>query len=307
MTGRIIDIAGEPRSLRLQRGFMTVSDAEAELGRIDLDGVLALIISSKGATLTTALICECADRQIPVIMCNRYYQPESIALPVNPHFDQNRRHELQFQTKRGQKNRIWQKIIRLKITLQADVLATLSATGTQRLRRLASEVRAGDPENLEAQAAQIYWPCLFGKAFRRGNEADPVNGMLNYGYAVLRGAMLKAVLATGLHPSCGVHHVNRNNPYCLVDDLLEPYRPLVDQLVLRLNEKGRTEVTTETKRSLSALVTADVTHTGQMSPLFQDMAQFARSVWDIFDGKKVKLKSARLLSELELEGMANLC
>ena len=131
--------------------------------------------------------------------------------------------------------------------------------------------------------------------------------MLNYGYAVLRGAMLKAVLATGLQPSCGVHHVNRNNPYCLVDDLLEPYRPLVDQLVLRLKERDKTEISPVTKRSLSALVTADVVHTGQMSPLFQDMAQFARSVWDVIDGKKAVLTTAGLLSDIEVEGMANLC
>jgi len=307
MTAQIVDIAGEPRSLRLHRGFMVVAEQKRELGRLDLDGVLVLIVSSKGATLTTALLCECASRHIPVILCNRTYQVESIALPVNSHFDQNRRHEVQFHAKKGLKNRLWQQIVRAKISIQAQLLEQLNATGTRRLKRLASEVRAGDTENLEAQAARIYWPCLFGTAFRRGDEADPLNGILNYGYAVMRGAMLKAVLATGLHPSCGVHHTNRHNPYCLVDDLLEPYRPVVDQIVLRLKQNDVTEVTPETKRILSSLVTADVVHAGQMSPLFQDMGRFARSVWDCFDGRKEKLGTSGLLSRLELEGMVGHC
>lgn len=309
MAGRIIDIAGEPRSLSLYRGFLIVKESEnrRELGRIDLDGVLTLLISSKGATITTSLIAECADRLIPIIFCNRYYQATSITQPVNPHFDQNRRHEIQFSSKKGLKNKIWQRIIKAKIKAQADFLMRLEATATQRLHRLMNEVKAGDSGNCEAQAAQIYWPCVFGSSFRRGNSNDPVNAMLNYGYAVIRGAMLKAVLSTGLHTSCGVHHSNRNNPYCLVDDLMEPYRPLTDQLVRRLFEKGHKEVTVDVKKSLASIVTADVHNAGQLSPMFQDMVEVSRSIWRCFETEQVNLSFSSLLSELEVEGMASLC
>lgn len=307
MTGRIIDISGEPRSLSLFRGFIMIHERECELGRIDLDGVLTLLISSKGANITSALISECAERLIPIIICNQRYQPVSIAQPVNPHFDQNRRHEVQFGVKKGVKNKMWQRLIKAKINTQADLLSLLAASGTERLKRLAGDVKAGDPNNLEAQAAQIYWPCVFGSSFRRGNDNDPINGMLNYGYAVIRGAMLKAVLSTGLHPSCGIHHRNRNNPYCLVDDLMEPYRPLVDQIVHRLYEKGCDKVTPKSKSALAALVIADVAAAGQLSPLFQDMNRIAWAVWECFDGGGLSFSTAGLMSELELEGMISLC
>ena len=144
MAGTIIDIAGAPRHLRLSRGSISISDDSAEIGRIDLDGVTGLLISSLGATITTGVFSACADRHIPVILCNQRYQPQSVALPIASHSDQNRRQHVQAQTKIGLKNQIWKQIVKSKITNQLQLLQTVNSNHAERVRKLAHQVTAGD-------------------------------------------------------------------------------------------------------------------------------------------------------------------
>lgn len=307
MRGRIIEIAGEPRHLSLHRGFVCIYEEKQELGRVDFDSVLSLMITSRGATLTSSLLAECADRNIPVLTCDSRYQPAAITLPVQHHSDQHRRHLAQAKAKKGQQNQLWKDLVIGKIRNQAAVLDFYEAPEAARLKRLAGEVRAGDPDNREALAAQTYWPALMGRQFRRGDADNPVNGLLNYGYAVLRSAMVRAVLLAGLHPGFGLHHANKNNPFCLVDDLMEPYRPLADQLVRRMLDRDLKEVTPQTKPVLAGLAAADLAANNMTSPLFQDMHRLAYSLWEILDGQKGRLAMPQILCALELEALFSPC
>lgn len=174
MRSQILEISGQSRRLALRRGAIIVSDDSTELGQIDLDGVLSIIITSHGASLSTPLIAEIASRNIPLIICNSHFQPISISLPITEHSDQTRRYEAQALAKTGVKNRIWQKIVKAKIKNQYELLRSYQLPGAERLNRLRGLVKSGDPQNVEAQSTQVYWPSLFGKTFRRDrHKGDP--------------------------------------------------------------------------------------------------------------------------------------
>jgi CRISPR-associated protein Cas1 len=159
-------------------------------------------------------------------------------LPLDAHHVLTERHRAQVEASEPVKKRAWQALVRAKIAQQGAVLAHFTGDHGG-LEPMARRVRSGDPDNLEAQAAQRYWPRLFGADFRRDRAADGINALLNYGYAVVRAATARAVVATGLIPSLGVYHRNRGNPFCLADDLFEPYRPYVDWRVrLMINDSG---------------------------------------------------------------------
>jgi CRISPR-associated protein Cas1 len=156
--------------------------------------------------------------------------------------------------------------VRAKIENQGAALAALGRPSGG-FRLLGRQVASGDPENLEGQAARRYWPLMFGPDFRRDRDRPGVNGLLNYGYTVLRAATARAVVAAGLHPSLGIHHRNRTDDMCLVDDLMEPFRPLVDVEVVRLVSNGIEEVTGEAKRVLARLTLADMRTAKGVTPL----------------------------------------
>ena len=287
--------------------MLTVSDNSSELGTVDLDGVVAILITSRGATLTTPLISEVSLRNIPIITCNDRFQPVSVSLPLIQHSDQTRRYEAQAAARKGLKNNLWKRIVASKVRNQSALLRLLKASGAERLKRLAANVRPGDPENIEAHAAQVYWKELFGKSFRRDRHQAGINSFLNYGYAVLRSSMTSAVLASGLHPTFGLFHKNKNNPLCLVDDLMEPYRPLVDQVVFRIQEKGLSDLTPEAKRALAAVLIADQSRVGSTSPLFKHMHNLSLAMSELFVGREASLHFPTLMSELEVEALVREC
>ena len=150
------------------------------------------------------------------------------------------------------KKRLWKQLIQAKISGQAAVLAHVGESG-KAVARYVGKVRVGDPSNVEGQAARAYWLLLFGKAFRRDRSADGINALLNYGYTVLRALVARHVMAAGLHPGIPLHHANAGNPMRLVDDLMEPFRPLVDVWVWRLHTDGCEQVDTHAKRELALL------------------------------------------------------
>lgn len=301
MSGRIIDIAGQPRHLSLHRGFLVIRDNQSELGRVDLDSIFSVIVSSLGATFSSALLCRCAELHIPVIICNRAYQPQSIAISIHAHSDQARRYQLQGQMKTGLKNQLWKQIVTVKIRMQACLLDLKGASGGARLRRLAQGVKAGDSENVEAQAAQTYWKAIFGGDFRRGQMEMPPNALLNYGYAILRSSMIKALLSSGLCPTFGIHHRNLKNPFCLADDLMEPYRPLVDQMVSRLSDKGESQLTAPVKASLASLTAYDLVLFAPSSNLLQHMSGLSWYILQRLEGQKADMPLFSLPTTLEME------
>jgi len=254
---RIVDIATDGRHLSAHRGFLIVAADGEEEGRIALDDIVAVIVHAHGITWSTNLLLALAERGATVLLCGTNHIPAAVCLPVDGHHAQNLRMRAQWEAKRPLAKQLWRHIIMAKIRWQGAVLdANGGPAGAFDL--LARSVGSGDPDNVEAQAARRYWPLLMGADFRRDRDAAGANAMLNYGYAVMRALCARAVMAAGLHPSIGVHHANRGNAFALADDLIEPFRPLVDALTVRLRAAGIDAVTPDAKRSYARLIAHDL-------------------------------------------------
>jgi CRISPR-associated protein Cas1 len=213
------------------------------------------------------------------MVTGRNHLPAGMMLPIDAHHIQTQRHRAQVETSEPVKKRLWQSLVAGKIALQGEVL-THFAGNDGGLGPMSKRVRSGDPENLEAQAAQRYWPRLFGGDFRRDREAEDANALLNYGYAVVRAAAARAVVASGLIPSLGVFHKNRSNPFCLADDLFEPYRPYVDWRVKNLSvETGAVSLDDRpTRAALLSLFNETILVGGRRMPLLIGVQTSAASL-----------------------------
>ena len=285
MVGRVIEVASEGCYLSRYRGFMTVSKQGVEQGRVALDDIGVLLCNAHGLTYSNNLLTELARRGVGVVLCGPNHSPVSWLWPLEGHHVQALRMRRQLEASRPLGKRLWQAIVRAKIAQQQNVLDLLQAP-SEDFRELARRVRSGDPDNLEAQAARRYWPRLFGPDFRRERLGASPNPFLNYGYTVLRSAVARAVVAAGLHPTLGIHHRNRTNPMCLVDDLMEPFRPLVDYTVVQLVIAGYAEVTPQTKRQLAGVLTIDLETERGTTPLATCVERAAQSLAQSFqDGK----------------------
>jgi len=279
--GRVVEIAEDGRHLAKLRGFLLVSSGSTELGRVPLDDLTAVIATSPATTASCALLADLADRGIPFVLCGRNYAPVGLLWPTAGHHAQQRRMEAQLERGRAMAKRLWAEIVRAKVRHQGWALQQVGQPAGA-FNRLAREVRAGDPENIEAQAARRYWPLLMGGGFHRDMEGTGVNSLLNYGYAVLRGATARAIVAAGLHPGLGIFHRHPQNAMPLADDLMEPFRPFVDLQVRNLMDGGVPEVTASAKRSLAAVLVHEARTAASKTPLSTCMIRLAASLAESF-------------------------
>jgi CRISPR-associated protein Cas1 len=288
MVGRVVEIANDGRHLAVDRGFMTVAEKGSELGRVPLDDIAAVVANAHGLTYSNNLMVTLAMRGVPVVLCSANHRPAAVVWPVDGHHAQAGRMSDQARASAALKKRLWQQIVQAKILAQA---ATLTAVGAEAggFRLLARKVRSGDPDNVEDEAARRYWTLLFGAGFRRDQDGDGINGLLNYGYAILRAATARAVMAAGLHPSLGLMHSNRGNAMVLVDDLMEPFRPTVDREVHRLRGEGLLTVTSETKAALARVMVIDLPTDEGISPLMTCLERLASSLAKTFAGEAERL------------------
>jgi CRISPR-associated protein Cas1 len=286
--GRVVEVAEDGRHLAKDRGFLTVAERGTEISRVALDDITAVVATSPATTVSCALLADLATRGIPFVLCGRNYAPAGMLWPVAGHHAQQRRIELQAEAGKPLKKRLWALVVAAKIRAQGAALqmAGLEAPGFVFLAR---QVKSGDPDNLEAQAARRYWPLLMGPEFRRDTEADGANALLNYGYAVLRGSTARAIVAAGLHPGLGIFHRHPYNAMPLADDLMEPFRPLVDRVVLGLVREGQTVVSPEVKRQLAGVLHADQQTPAGSSPLESCIYRLAASLADSFVSGKAHL------------------
>jgi CRISP-associated protein Cas1 len=222
------------------------------------------------------------------VLCGPNHRPAALVWPVDGHHAQAGRMSDQAKATAPLKKRLWQQIVQAKILAQG---ATLSAVGAEAggFRLLARKVRPGDPDNVEAEAARRYWPLLLGRDFRRDTDGDGLNGLLNYGYAILRAATARAVMAAGLHPSLGLMHANRGNAMVLIDDLMEPFRPIVDREVHRLKSEGIVEVSTEAKTALARVMVVDLPAEEGLSPVMTCLDRLAGSLAKAYAGEADRL------------------
>ncbi len=255
---------------------------------LPIEDLGVVIVDDVRATYTQAVFIELLAAGATVIVTGRDHLPAGMMLPLDAHHVQTERHRAQVEASEPVKKRAWQALVRAKISQQGAVLVHFTGNHCG-LVPMSRRVRSGDPDNLEAQAAQRYWPRLFGKDFRRDRDADGVNALLNYGYAVVRAAAARAVVASGLIPSLGVFHRNRGNPFCLADDLLEPYRPYVDwraKLLVDEHEGTAPSLGDQTTRAaLLSLFNEVVLVGGRRTPLLLALNASAASLCRVLTGE----------------------
>lgn len=236
MGDRIIEISGAAARLSLRRRQLVVARAAGE-STVPVEDLAMLILDRPDVSLTQPVLTALAAAGAALAVCGPDHHPMAVSLPAAGHWEGTAVALAQTDAPKPLVKRLWQEIVRAKIRQQAAVLAE-RGHAQEGLPALAQRVRSGDPDNVEAQAAQRYWPVLMGRSFRRRRDGDPPNGLLNYGYAVLRAAIARAVVGAGLLPVLGLHHRGRGNPFCLADDLMEPFRPFVDLRVAQMIGNG---------------------------------------------------------------------
>ena len=217
-----------PAQLSVRRGQLVIRQEEER--SVPMEDLSALLLESRAVSITTAALQELTDHGVTVYLCDETHLPAALVLPMNRHSRQLKLLKGQIAMRRPTQKRVWQGVVMSKISNQARCLSLLGKDEAEELRELADQVRSGDPDNWEAVAAARYFPALFGAGFTRGEECR-VNAALNYGYAILRGAVARHLVIRGLEPCLGIFHHSELNRFNLADDLMEPYRPLVDLYV----------------------------------------------------------------------------
>lgn len=291
MIGRIVEVADDRRHLFMHRGFMVVQDTEGErkeLGQVPLDDIAAVIANAHGLSYTNNLLVALAERGAPFVLCASNHNAVGMLLPIEGNFEQAKRIEAQIGASLPTHKRLWATVVRSKLEQQAAALEAAGAPSIP-LSALVAKVKSGDPENLEAQGARRYWGLLFGDKFRRDQDAGGLNGMLNYGYTVLRATTARAIVAAGLHPSIGLHHSHDNNAMRLVDDIMEPFRPVIDLKVWQLHRNHEEQVTPDTKRALVRTLYDDMQTDAGATPVMVCVQKLATSLAQVYLGERDKL------------------
>lgn len=284
-------------SLKLQQMVITSPSKEVEAGKgevrtIPVEDIGIVILDHKQITITQGLMELLIDNNCAIITCGSNHLPVGLMLPLYGNTVQNERFRNQIDASLPLKKQLWQQTIQYKIANQAAVLKFVTGEVHKNMSAWADCVRSGDVENMEARAAAYYWKNIFPDRpdFTRGREEAEPNNLLNYGYAILRAIVARALVASGLLPTLGIHHHNRYNAYCLADDIMEPYRPYVDKIVYDIVSEGGTfELTKEIKVKLLSIPTTEVLINGKRSPLMVAVSQTTASLAKCFNGESRKL------------------
>ena len=262
--------------------------AQAEVTK-PIEDLGVVVLDNKQVTITSGLLDALLENNCAVITCDSKSMPIGLMLPLYGNTTQNERFRHQLDASLPLKKQLWQQTIQMKINNQASVLKDCVDEEVRCMRVWASDVRSGDPDNLEARAAAYYWKSLFAdiEGFTREREGIYPNNLLNYGYAILRAVVARGLVTSGLLPTLGIHHHNRYNAYCLADDIMEPYRPYVDELVFKLVQiNGKVlDLTKEIKAKLLEIPTLEVKIGGKRSPLMVAVGQTTASLYKCFSGE----------------------
>lgn len=277
MPNRILEIATDRQKLSAYRGFLRI-EGEGNAHDVPFNHICALIVTAHQVVYTHNLLQRLCDEGIPLVILGANYLPAGMLLPLVGHVRQTQVQYLQKEQPRPLYKKIWQVIIQEKIKNQSRVLDLFQKENP--LSNLHKYVLSGDSDNKEGYAAKVYFKALFGQNFTRSREQGGINAFLNYGYAVIRAALARYIVAAGLNPAYGIEHHNQLNPFCLADDLIEPFRPLVDAMVFRLTfeKENMTELTSSDKARLSGLLTTLFETAEGQSPLYMMLQQ---CVWDL--------------------------
>ncbi len=260
---------------------------------IPIEDIGVVVLDNRRITITSGVMEALLENNCAVITCNQKSMPVGLLLPLCGNTTQNERFRSQLEASLPLRKQLWQQTIKQKILNQEHTLRINTDKETNCMRVWSNDVRSGDPDNLEARAAAYYWKNLFTEYpnFVRDWEGIPPNNLLNYGYAILRAIIARALVGSGLLPTLGIHHHNRYNAYCLADDIMEPYRPYVDQLVLDIihNYTEISDITREIKMQLLSIPILDVVINGKRSPLMIAVQQTTASLAKCFAGESKRI------------------
>ena len=284
---------GNPAYLSLKLGQLVVKipdrqDNMENVRTIPIEDIGIVILDHKQITLTQGLIESLLDNNCALITCSSNHLPVGLMLPLYGNTIQNERFRYQIYASLPLRKQLWQQTIQAKIVNQAAVLKYATGSVHNNMQIWAADVRSGDSANMEARAAAYYWKTLFQDidGFVRGRDEDEPNNLLNYGYAIVRAIIARALVSSGLLPTLGIHHHNRYNAYCLADDIMEPYRPYVDKTVLDICRRGGSlKLTTDLKRELLSIPTMDVRINDKRSPLMIAATTTTASLVKCFTGE----------------------
>ena len=270
-----------------------VGDQPERTATVPIEDIGVVLLDCQQITITHGLLSALIDNNASVITCNDRHMPVGLLLPLEGHTVQSERFQDQLNASLPLRKQLWQQTVQQKILNQAALLRQLHHIETGNMQQWAAEVRSGDSTNLEGRAAAFYWSQLLPtiEDFTRGRDDIYPNNLFNYAYAILRAVIARALVSSGLLPTLGIHHHNRYNAYCLADDIMEPYRPYVDLLVVQTMQQfpDTLDLTTDLKRSLLTVPTLEVRIGGQRSPLMVAASQTTASLARCFSGESRRL------------------
>ena len=303
MIGRVIAFQN-PAHLSLKLGqlvvhlldidkLQNVSDdfKQQHVKTLPIEDIAVVVLDNKQITITSSVMTALLENNVAIVICNDQHMPVGLQLPLDGHNLQSERFRQQIDASEPLKKQMWQQTISAKINGQATVLRE-DGIEIGNMLAWARQVRSGDLDNLEGRAAVYYWRSVFHNPnFIRGQEEAPPNNLLNYGYAIVRALMARALVSAGLLPTLGIHHHNRYNAYCLADDIMEPYRPCVDRVVKELINKiaDFSTLTPAIKQELLFIPFMDVMLDGHKTPLMNAVQLTANSVQKCFSGESRKI------------------
>jgi len=273
----------DPNEKYLERG---------NINTIPIEDIGIIVLDNQQITITQGLLAALLENNTALVSCDFSHMPAGLFLPLQSNLVQSERFTAQINATEPLKKQLWQQTIGAKIYNQAAVLRNRKKPNNN-MKRWAKEVRSGDADNLEGRAAAYYWKSVFPPEleFKRDRYGLPPNNLLNYGYAILRAVVVRGLVSSGLLPTLGIHHHNKYNAYCLADDIMEPYRPYVDEIVCTFVEDGEdyTELTPSIKKQFLTIPATDIFIDGEKSPLMVGMQKTTSSLVKCFNGEAKKI------------------
>ena len=309
MIKRTLEISSEPAHLALRHQQLLLQRNGETVRQVPCEDIGMVVVDHPQTTYTHNALAKLVECGAAVVLCGRDHLPAAMLLPLGDHSQVVWRLADQMAVSRPTKKRLWTQLVRAKIRAQALNLPP-NLPARRKLLALVKEVKAGDTTNVEARAARLYWQhwlatsdaaTLDTEPFRRDPKAAGLNPFLNYGYTILRAAISRAIVAAGLQPSLGLHHANRANLFCLADDLIEPFRPLVDDRVRDMWQQGHSELNQAAKAELLGLLTLSLRMTApdgseQRGPLMVMLHRLVASLVRCYAGEAKKLEIPRRCS-----------
>lgn len=297
---------GNPAYLSLRNKQLVIRLPEVESGNmpdemkreafttVPIEDIGVVVLDNRQITITQGLVAALLQNTTALITCDDRRMPTGLLLPLQGNTVQNERFRSQLEASQPLRKQLWQQTVRAKIENQAAVLRLYTVKSVARMYTMADNVKSGDSDNFEAQAAVYYWKNVFTDipTFIRDQNGEPPNNLLNYGYAILRAVVARALVSSGLLPVYGIHHHNRYNPYCLADDIMEPYRPYVDMQVLHIMQQYEEipeNLPKEMKRDLLSIPVIDTMIGGKKRPLMIAVSETTASLAKCFAGELRKI------------------